>query len=241
LPYVDEVGKSRQNKSIQKEKQIIKTYKGKFWLSQSDFQEKEYRRLGLSYNIPVYRAPNPIDIKLFSLAQKKPKEFIVGWTGKNNWAKHPTFLREIASYFPSITFYCLSDNEFPKIDFGDNVKVMLRKTNKQVAELLKQCSLFLSTSVTENQPLGVLEAMATGLPVIGFRTSGMSEIIKHGQTGFLVDLGNVEHFVVEINRVLNGYYDLRQIKANARSYILDNFSEKACFKKYLKIFEEYLK
>ncbi len=240
LPYVDEQGKARQNGSIQLERGIIKNYKGKFWLSQSDFQEKEYRKLGLPYNIKVLRAPNPIDIDLFYPARKKPKEFIVAWTGKANWAKHPIFLQQIASAFPSITFYCITDHQIP-ITFPSNVQIMIGKSNIEVASLLRKCSLFLSTSVTENQPLGALEAMATGLPVIGFRTSGMPEIIKHGETGFLVDLGNIEHYIVEINRILNKDYNLRQITSNARMYINDNFSEKACIKQYLRIFEEYLK
>ena len=129
IPYLDNAGKSRQESSIQREKNVIKNFKGKFWLSQSDFQEKEYRRLGLPYNIKVLRAPNPIDINLFYPAKEKPKEFIIAWTGKHNWAKHPEFLKEIASYFPSITFYCFSDDKM-SIYFPTNVKMMIRKTNE---------------------------------------------------------------------------------------------------------------
>jgi len=239
LPYINDVDKSRQERSRVRERQVIKSYKGKFWLSQSDFQEKEYRKLGLPYNIPVMRAPNPVDISLFHPPIEKPKEFIIGWTGKYNSAKKPEFLQKIASRFPEVTFYCFSDNEIP-LEFTSNVKMMIRKTNKEVASLLRKCSAFISTSITDNQPLGVLEAMATALPVVGFRTSGMPEIISHGQTGFLVDLGNIEHFIVEIERLLLGYYDLRQIKCNARMFIMDNFSEEACIKQYIEIFKEYL-
>lgn len=238
IPYLDNTGKSRQFSSIQLEENVIKNFKGKFWLSQSDFQEKEYRRLGLPYNTPVYRAPNPIDISLFCPGNKKPEKVIIGWTGKDNWAKHPIFLKQIAEAFSNIIFYCFTDNII--IDLPKNVKIMKGKTNKEVAELLKQCSLFFSTSVTENQPLGVLEAMATGVTVIGFRTSGMPEIIIHKRTGFLVDLGNIEHYIVEINRILKGYYNLQQINHNAVSYIIDNFSEEACIKQYISIFNKYL-
>jgi len=187
----------------------------------------------------VYRAPNPIDINLFYPVKEKPKEFIIAWTGKNNWAKHPIFLQQIASTFPLITFYCISDHEIP-IKFTSNVKMMIGKTNKEVSDLLRQSSLFLSTSVTENQPLGVLESMATGLPVVAFRTSGMPEIVKENYNGRLVDLGNIDHFKIEIERLLRNPEERDKLGKNGRKYIEENFSYDVCYKIYRDIFQKYL-
>ena len=108
-------------------------YNPKFWLSQSDFQEKEYRRLGLPLNMPVYRAPNPINTDIFYPPKAESKKLIIGWTGKNNWAKHPEFLVKIASYFPNILFYCFSDAEvgIPSIP---NIRIFKGATNQEVAE-----------------------------------------------------------------------------------------------------------
>lgn len=46
--------------------------------------------------------------------------------------------------------------------------------------------LFLFTSLADNQPLTVLETMATGTPIVGFHTGGIPEMVIQGQTGFLV-------------------------------------------------------
>ena len=45
---------------------------------------------------------------------------------------------------------------------------------------------FLFCSLADNQPLAVLEALASGTPVIGFATGGVPELIEQNETGFLV-------------------------------------------------------
>lgn len=50
--------------------------------------------------------------------------------------------------------------------------------------LLKLGDIFVTASKTENQPVSVLEAMATGLTVIGPKSQGMKEMIRQGENGF---------------------------------------------------------
>lgn len=242
LPYVDEIGIARQQSYCEKELKTIKENHGKFWLSQSYFQEKEYRRLGLSDTIPVYRAPNPINIDLFKQNDSKTvnDKIKIAWTGKNNWAKHASFVAELAKALPDTEFYCLSDNDLPCLMSLGNVTILPERTNEEVAEILKDMDIFLSTSVTENQPLGVLEAMATGLPVIGFRTSGMPEIITEGYNGILVDLGNIQHYMVELKQLIKNEEKRRCLGEKAREYVVNNFSEEACMRQYKFIFDKYL-
>lgn len=51
--------------------------------------------------------------------------------------------------------------------------------------------LFVFTSLADNQPLVVLETMATGTPMIGFQTGGIPEMVIQNETGFLSAPGNV--------------------------------------------------
>jgi glycosyltransferase involved in cell wall biosynthesis len=41
-------------------------------------------------------------------------------------------------------------------------------------------------SKSENMPLAVLEAMATGLPIVSVASLGMNEIVRNGENGFLL-------------------------------------------------------
>lgn len=241
LPYLDEDGKKRQEQSIINEKKWMKELKGKFWCSQSYFQEKEYRRLGLPINERVYRINNPVDTDKF-VYYISPNEdnFIVSWIGKQNWAKAPLFLKEIARRLPEIKFNYIS-NEDCNIEFSGNVTKLLHQENNSMPKLLNQSHLYISTSVTENQPLAGLEAMACRLPTIAFRTSGWPEIIKDNYNGILVDLGNIDHFIYEIQKLKNNERERLRLGSNARNYINNVFSFDACGKQLINLFDIYLK
>ncbi len=72
---------------------------------------------------------------------------------------------------------------------------------RNVAPLLIQTDLLLMTSLYESFCLAALEAMACGVPVIATKTGGLTELVVHGETGFLFpvgDHGSAVRFVVDL-------------------------------------------
>ncbi|MCC6319146.1 MAG: N-acetyl-alpha-D-glucosaminyl L-malate synthase BshA [Gemmatimonadaceae bacterium] len=61
-----------------------------------------------------------------------------------------------------------------------------------VAPLLASADLFLLPSEKESFGLSALEALATGVPVVGCRTGGLPEVVRDGETGALRDVGDIE-------------------------------------------------
>lgn len=61
-----------------------------------------------------------------------------------------------------------------------------------VAPLLATADLFLLPSESESFGLSALEALASGVPVIGTRAGGLPEVVRDGETGFLYEVGDVE-------------------------------------------------
>lgn len=64
-----------------------------------------------------------------------------------------------------------------------------------VPELLRQADLFWLTSDWEGLPNAVLEAMATGLPVVVTDVGGAGEIVRPGQDGYLIHVGDGDALV----------------------------------------------
>jgi N-acetyl-alpha-D-glucosaminyl L-malate synthase BshA len=63
---------------------------------------------------------------------------------------------------------------------------------EDVAGALRAADLYLLPSQTESFGLSALEAMATGVPVVGTRAGGLPEVVEHGVSGFLGEVGDVE-------------------------------------------------
>ena len=60
-----------------------------------------------------------------------------------------------------------------------------------VAPLLASADLFLLPSTSESFGLSALEALASGVPVVGSAAGGMPEVVRDGETGFLCGVGDI--------------------------------------------------
>ena len=63
---------------------------------------------------------------------------------------------------------------------------------ESVAELLSVADLFLLPSQNESFGLSALEALASGVPVVGTRAGGLPEVVRDGETGVLCQVGDVD-------------------------------------------------
>jgi colanic acid/amylovoran biosynthesis glycosyltransferase len=69
---------------------------------------------------------------------------------------------------------------------------------EQVAQYMQQARAFVQHSVTtlsndtEGTPVAILEAGASGLPVIATRHAGIPDVVLHNETGFLVEEGDIQ-------------------------------------------------
>ena len=72
-----------------------------------------------------------------------------------------------------------------------------------VAPLLAGADLFLLPSASESFGLSALEALASGVPVIGTDAGGISEVVRNGETGVLCPVGDVEGMADAAVRILS--------------------------------------
>jgi len=70
-------------------------------------------------------------------------------------------------------------------------------------ELFQAIDLFVLSSLREGLPNVVLEAMATGVPVLATRVAGIPAVMTHEQDGFIVDTGDVRQLEAGLRRCLD--------------------------------------
>jgi len=72
-----------------------------------------------------------------------------------------------------------------------------------VCDLLNQSRVFVMTSQGEGLPMAMIEAMSCGLPVVIFDDADIGDIVRNGENGILLDLGDVEGFAAAVKQLLD--------------------------------------
>jgi sulfoquinovosyltransferase len=68
--------------------------------------------------------------------------------------------------------------------------ILIDCTGDELSALFASCDVFVMPSETETLGFVVLEALASGVPVVGVAAGGLLDIIQHGETGFLAPAGD---------------------------------------------------
>jgi len=68
----------------------------------------------------------------------------------------------------------------------DGIRFLGRVEPSAMPDLLATADIFVNASVIDNQPVSVLEAFAAGLPVVSTGTGDIANLVRDGETGFLV-------------------------------------------------------
>ena len=93
-------------------------------------------------------------------------------------------------------------------------------------------------AISELLGLSVLEAMASATPVVCSRVGGVAEIVRDGETGFLVEPGDTAALHDRIALLLGDQRLARQLGANARAAVLEQFTWEACARRCLDAYRE---
>ena len=101
-------------------------------------------------------------------------------------------------------------------ELGIEEKVLFLGQSNEIDKILRCSDLFLLPSDRESFGLAALEAMVNEVPVISTNTGGLPEVNKHGFSGFLSDVGNVEEMAHYAVSILQDEETLNRFKTNAK-------------------------
>ncbi|TCV83441.1 glycosyltransferase family 4 protein [Sulfurirhabdus autotrophica] len=137
----------------------------------------------------------------------------------------------IRNLFPDVELRCGGDGELEKVverarELGleGNIKILGWVKGEQKQLQLDEAAIYVLPSYYEGLPMGVLEAMAAGVPVITTTVGGIPDVIETSVDGLLIEPGDVDALAVAIEMLL-GNADLRTaMGVAAKEKIVERFS-----------------
>jgi L-malate glycosyltransferase len=125
-------------------------------------------------------------------------------------------------------------------DYGLNNDVLFAGQVPNIADYLSVADLLLMPSETESFGLAALEAMACEVPVIATRTGGLPEVVLHGETGYLVDLGDTKTMADCAIAIISNHRKRREMGERGRAWAVERFNTDRVIPQYEKLYERII-
>jgi len=205
----------------------------------------------------IIHIPNGVDTNKFNIYRKeftrkkfgfKKEDFIIGIVARLDPIKnHKTLFfafKEIVKNYPQVKLIIVGDGPLREelkeksYQLGIKNKVIFMGERDNVSEILKTFDIFVLPSLNEGMSNTILEAMATGIPVIASNVGGNPELVIDGRTGFLFSPNDVESLVQKIKTYIL-HPELKQKHGyNARKRVEEKFSLDQMVRRYEELYVE---
>jgi len=123
-------------------------------------------------------------------------------------------------------------------ELGLSSRVIFTGFREDTSFFYRMMDVFLLTSFSEGTAMTLLEAMAAGLPCIATGVGGNLEIVKEGETGFIIPSGDEKALTEKINLLIRDKKLREELGQACRKRFEENFTVKKMVKEYEKIYEE---
>ena len=141
-----------------------------------------------------------------------PEETVIGFIGRFEEVKGPDLALEavaqVMHHHPDVRFLMVGDGAMrPQLDeqarrLGIADRILWTGWREDIPELLSAMDIYLLTSRNEGQGRVLVEAMASGLPIVAMKSGGVGEVVEEGRTGLLVPAGDVAGVAEQLKTLL---------------------------------------
>jgi len=120
----------------------------------------------------------------------------------------------------------------------ERVEILGTVDREKVRELLYDSDIFLLSSLTENLNVAVLEAQATGLPVVATEVGGVPEQVSEGDTGLLVPSRAPYEMADKLQYLIEHPDQRAEMGRKGREQVEQKFSMEVLFPRLLEVYEK---
>ncbi len=182
--------------------------------------EKVLRELDVASRIEI--VPNGVDLRTLRSAKplsrsvigRSEDDILLVFTGRIAPEKNIQFLLQafagVARALPNVHLLIIGGGfkqyedelheSIAELGIANRVHVTGMVPYEEVPSYLAMCDIFVITSTAESFGMSTVEAMSVGLPVVGVRATGTSDIVEEGKTGLLSE-ENAAHYTANLTRL----------------------------------------
>lgn len=110
-------------------------------------------------------------------------------------------------------------------------------TEDDIVAAYNAADVMIVPSLEDNLPNTVIESMACGTPVVGFRTGGIPEMIDHQENGYLADVGSAQQLTDGLTFILT-HPDADGLRRNSRQSAENRFSENIVAQQHIELYQK---
>jgi len=211
----------------------------------------------------VYSIINGVDINRFKPAGgrvrssgSKSGTITIGMIGNFKHVKNHALLinafKDLVASFPNCRLWLIGQGFPNEPDNSEDViahmvdqyaladKVQFMGYREDVDDLLKAMDIFCLPSHQEGLPMSIIEAMATGLPVIGTDVPGIRIVVKSNRNGFLVASNNQAELTRALIQLVSDAGLRKKMGEAGRADVEKYYSLKKCIEEYSALFESLI-
>jgi len=226
------------------------------FVAPSQWLADEFNTSPLSNRFPVHVIPNGVDTEVFrprvdnrnGIREVDPDALVIIFNAASldNQIKGSSLLcsalNEVAACYSGKKLQLLTVGA-GSIDTPLDIPVVSAghlQSDEELSAAYQSADLFVIPSLQDNCPNTVLEAFACGVPVVGFDSSGIPDLVIPGDTGLLARPFDPRDLASQIMTVLSDEPTRRLMSLNCRRYAVERYSQEAETTRYLQLYHQML-
>ncbi len=224
-----------------------------FFVACSRWLAGEAKASGLLKGQKITSIPNPIDTHIYKpgdrmearrrLGLKEDRQYILFASQRaTNENKGMDYLIEACRQLhdlPQVTVLILgghAEEVAPQLSL-DAVPLGYVNDERRIVEIYQAADVFVLPSLSENLPNTIMEAMACGLPCVGFRVGGIPEEIDHKRNGYVAEYRNACDLANGIRWVLTSAKS-DELSRDCVRKVTQNYSQQSVALRYIDVYEQ---
>ena len=224
-----------------------------FFVACSRWLAGEAKASGLLKGQKITSIPNPIDTHIYKpgdrmearrrLGLKEDLQYILFASQRaTNENKGMDYLIEACRQLhdlPQVTVLILgghAEEVAPQLSL-DAVPLGYVNDERRIVEIYQAADVFVLPSLSENLPNTIMEAMACGLPCVGFRVGGIPEEIDHKRNGYVAEYRNACDLANGIRWVLTSAKS-DELSRDCVRKVTQNYSQQSVALRYIDVYEQ---